>query len=260
MIYLKKYKELFESIDKNQDYNIFDFRSDLIKNSTMDDKHRRNYVDYFIGDGYYEKVIELVDNIYKTLEKIDLESIEDRLYYIFDLFPDSKPSVSTVIAYGDWYNVGKKSEDFFTGSFHRILISNKEFITNRIIIDIITPITSLIIHNEESQMDLSGFANLNIKELINNMSSYERSKYDNFSIDNFFESYKPSIYIRLAGGYIDIEKVETLFDENIPSVLSELEEIFGDQYVYDIIYPYCKGTREYKAGSTSEYILKIILK
>ena len=93
MKYLTTYK-IFES---SQDYGIYDWIEDLKRhdwsysqNQTVNESSLKKWSDIFIGEGWYDKVNSLVDKMFQSIDKVDVNYINDRMFDIYDIIPSGK--------------------------------------------------------------------------------------------------------------------------------------------------------------------------
>ena len=109
MKHLKLYK-IFES-DTNE-YSIYDWFEDLKRyqwsknqKSMVNESSLKKWSDHFIGEGYWEKIKDLVDRMFVTMSKVDTDYINDRMYDVYDEIPESKDKwTMCCVAYGDYEN------------------------------------------------------------------------------------------------------------------------------------------------------------
>ena len=278
MKYLKTYKMILEYFNKNvayqHEYSIFDFSNDLknvqlsplVPERTFTQKTLKMWVDHFIGSGYYEKIIKLVDDIFLVLDKVDIYSIEDRLFHVFDQYPDHDNWVSDYILYGNYYDIGEDNRTLYSGGIYK---KEKSYLINKIILDIINPTLALrgtkdeiYVRDEKWQC-----SNIDPKMTSNryNDGIYQVRKgyLDKYSVDNFFDLYKPGIKITLgkefgsASNTLPMLELKEKFEEIMPIVISDIEEYFGLK-VKDVIHPFTGVwlSEETKIGA---YSIKIIL-
>ena len=119
MKYLTTYK-IFES---SQDYGIYDWIEDLKRhdwshpqNQTVDESSLKKWSDHFIGEGWYDKVNSLVGKIFQSIDKVDVNYINDRMFDVYDIIPSGKEKYTICcITYGDVENWDKPNNRKYNG-------------------------------------------------------------------------------------------------------------------------------------------------
>lgn len=268
MRYLKTYKMILEDFNKNDayqhEYSIFDFTNDLKSKRPFSEKALKMWLDHFIGLGYYEKIIKLVDDIFLVLDKVDIDSIGDRLVHIFDQYPDYDSMFSEIIAYGSYvrfnYNKDDKST-LFTGD---IYTKEKSFLIEKIILDIINPTLNLRKTDDEIYVKDKKWQCSNIvPEMASGYQSVRKRHIDGYSVDNFFKLYKPGIKITLgnefgsASASLYMLEVQKKFKELIPVIIKDIK--YTGLEIDEVIYPFT-GNWLSKETRISSYTIKILLK
>jgi hypothetical protein len=200
------------------------------------------WVDHFIGSGYYDKINNLVDTIFSKLEKIDIMSIEDRLFEVFDQYADIENSTKEVVAYGDFYDIGKEKSKLFNGV---IYTTDKKYLFKTIILNIITPTLELRETDDELYVKDEKWqcSNLDPKETFGyeTLTTFKKSDYSKYNVDSILELYKPGVKIVLGkefGGYKDeipFVEVRNKFKEVMTLVTSEIE--YMGLSINEVIYP-----------------------
>ena len=242
------------------EYSIFDFTNDLKLERPFSEKALKMWLDHFIGLGYYEKIIKLVDDIFLVLDKVDIYSVEDRLFHIFDQYPDHDSSVRDYVLYGNYYDIGENNRTLYSGG---IYTKEKSYLINKIMLDIINPTLNLRETKDEIYVSDEKWQCSNIKPEISSGYNSVRKKYiDKYSVDNFFDLYKPGIKITLGKefgssiGSLYMLEVQKKFQELIPIIIKDIE--YMGVKIDEIIYPYT-GNWLSKETRVSSYTIKILL-
>jgi hypothetical protein len=261
--YLKTYKMILEDFNEHvayqHEYDIFDFTNDLKMQRPFSEKALKMWTDYFIGEGYYDRIIKFVDDVFLVLDKIDIYSIEDRLIDFFDQY-DHDSEVKEVILYGSYYDIDEDKRTLYSGV---IYTKEKSFLIKQIILDIINPTLNLRETKDEVYVRDEKWQCSNINPKIASGYTSVRKKYlDKYSVDNFFDLYKPGIKITLgeefakSGDFLPMLEVQEKFEELMPLVIEEIE--YSGLKLNEVIYPYGGNwlTKETRIGS---YSIKILL-
>jgi hypothetical protein len=242
----KKEQNIFEDFNKwtayQHEYSIYDFTNDLKMNRLFSDVTLKMWVDHFIGSGYYDKINNLVDTIFSKLEKIDIMSIEDRLFEVFDQYADIENSTKEVVAYGDFYDIGKEKSKLFNGV---IYTTDKKYLFKTIILNIITPTIEIRETDDEVYVKDEKWqcSNLDPKETFGyeTLTTFKKSDYSKYNVDSILELYKPCVKIVLGkefGGYKDeipFVEVRNKFKEVMPLVIGEIE--YMGLSIDEVVYP-----------------------
>ncbi len=260
---IKKYSTFLESYEKETD--IYEWYSQLKmmiwSKETIDHDKLEKDVNHYIGEGWFKKIKDKVDSMYNSLSKVDLGYIEDRLLTIWDELPQKKKSVSVPILYGDYYNINNESDAKYTGV---IYTKDKINVFIHILLNIVLPTlhkstNSLeYLRKTKEQISISSpkwnCANFDIR-------NYDSAKADmvNYSVQNVLDMYHPGVVICFGTDHserqkVSIKKIETLFDEHIESIVSELD-------YKKVIWDYSRYERRFSNEDLIyEYTLKILLK
>jgi hypothetical protein len=267
MKYLKTYKNIFEDFNKwtayQHEYSIYDFTNDLKMNRLFSDVTLKMWVDHFIGSGYYDKINNLVDTIFSKLEKIDIMSIEDRLFEVFDKYPDIENTTKEVIAYRDFYDIGEKNSKLFNGV---IYTTDKKYLFKTIILNIITPTLELRETDDELYVKDEKWqcSNLDPEETsgYESLKTFYKKNYSKYNVDNILKLYKPCIRIALGKDFIKspdfIPFIEARdnFKEVMSLIVRDIE--YTGLKIDEIIYPN-EGYWLKKETKVSSFIIKILL-
>jgi hypothetical protein len=268
MKYLKKYK-IFESKGESNLYGIHDWIEDLkswewsrTQNQVVNESSLKKWSDHFIGEGYYEKVVNNVDRIFEALKKVDEEEIHMRMYDVYDQIPSSKDKwTMCCVAYGDVENYNKPDRNKYNGL---VTVKNKDSKDRlRIIIHILKDIVfpTLYIGTWPNMMlrqsDGSYYVtdkkwqcqNFNIDDYqemgIKSGAEFDTDDYKGrkvtiyqhdidkkkqYSIDKIISMYVPAVVIEIgnrdnsiASGGINLKKIELMIDDALESVLPTLD-------------------------------------
>jgi hypothetical protein len=295
MRYIKSYK-IFESLGK---YGIHDWIEDLKSWEWNRSQHQsvnvtslKKWSDHFIGEGWYDKVNDLVEKMFQSIDKVDVEYINDRMFDVYDTIPQEKEKYTMCcVAYGDVENWDKPNNMKYNG-----LLSVKETDSKtklRVIIHILKDIVfpTLYIGSYPSyllrQSDESYYVtdkkwqcqNFNIddyKEMgieagatfkgdeKRDITIYERdiNKKKEYSISKILDMYKPCVTINIGGysesyhsGKMNLLKLESELDSVLPSILPTLD-------YEDVIFDVSRGNRGFDVDNYEvyDYTVKILLK
>lgn len=263
MKYLKTYKMILEDFNEHvayqHEYDIFDFTNDLKMQRPFSEKALKMWTDHFIGEGYYDRIIKFVDDVFLVLDKIDIYSIEDRLIDFFDQY-DHDSQVKEVVLYGNYYDIGEDNRKLYSGG---IYTKEKSYLINKIIIDIINPTLGLRENKDEIYVRDEKWQCSNIDPKMTSGYDSARKRYlDKYSVDNFFDLYKPGIKITLGQEFgssaatLPMLEVGEKFKELMPLVIEEIE--YSGLKLNEVIYPY-DGVWLSKETRISSYSIKILL-
>jgi hypothetical protein len=290
MKHIKPYK-IFERFNStiywviDNDYDIYDFLEDL-KDYSYNDKdfdsrkggisRIKGLSDIFIGEGIFERVVELVDSIFNSIGDVDIRDVRDGMVDVFDEYHEMKNRVQVCIFGSELINT-KKFNTIYTINSKK-LQNEKTRIISSILRDMVYP-TLYIGHHPQVKLrnddleshlvmfnpissnteifqcknfDINNFA---ISKVTRNISLYELDKKRIYDIEKFFDMYKPGIYITLDGNYeytLNVKKIESELDIVLPAALH------GVDYE-EIIYGARFGARSTIDG-VGEYSVKILLK
>lgn len=296
---MTKSSYLLESFQKDtayiHEYDIYNWFEDLKaqqwNKKTTNLKQLKFWSDHFIGEGYFDKVSDLVDSFHKSLTNVDYDYINDRLYDIWDELPHGKDRyVMPCVAYGDYENIEKDIQHRHNGLISYQDLSNqsrKSDIIIHILINIIYPTLfigspSVTMRNSKDEyfvtdekwqcqnFDIKNYKFKEGDELENGNSgrrstttifSFDLKKKELYSVDKVIQMYKPCIVIEIGGhnnshmsGQFKLDDIESKFDEVLPTILPELD-------YEDVIWDHSRGTRQFDTSAGFyDYTLKIILK
>lgn len=282
MKYISKYNES-NWVAKQDKYSIYDWFNDIKRDEWSDKvsgKVTKMWCDHFIGDGYWDKINNLVDRILKSLSKVNIYNINDRMLDVYDEIPLSKKSYTmTCVAYGDWNKYDDPSTYKYNGLIYVPDASKREYIISHIIESIIYPTLWIGINPPiklrrraeelyvlEPKWNCSNF-NIDNFSIINDVkdggiviSDFQINEKRKYSVDKVLGMYKPCVSIFIGGhdgistGKMNLKKLESDIDEVLPSILPELDY---DEVIFDMN----RGSRRYEEDiDIYDYTLKILLK
>lgn len=277
---IKKYNKFVESQlsdhIKEKGYNIYQFWSDVnyyAYHNTDPVIDIKKYSDKYIGNGVFDKVNKLVDNIFNALNDIDIDNIKDKMADIFDEFLDKKNNVSPVILIGDISKYESDNQEKFNGT--RFGVKDKMKIICLILSDMLYPtlwigsseifVDHAKVRNSHNEIfvedEIYQCVNFNIHEYeifpkLTNLYKLESIK--KYNVDNFYGLYKPGIYIGLGDSYskqdINVKDIEEKLDDILPFVLHGIE-------YEDILWEYSRKSRKFDPNiNVQDYSIKILLK
>lgn len=299
MKYLKKYNESkWGSVGDVQDiqhhYSIYDWFEDLkymqwgkksIKNSEL-----KKWSDHFIGSGAYQKISNLVDDIFNSIRSVDYNYINDRMLEVWDELPTNKDKyVMACVAYGDYENFNKENMYKYNGLLSVMNPwddSRKLVVVINIIKDIIYPTLfigspSIPLRRTDEQLyvadkkwncenfDIDSYE-FNEGEKFDNGGTGRRStttifkseldKKKNYEVDKVISMYKPCLVIEIGGhndshltGKIKLSHLEPLLDDVLETILPDLD-------YEEVIWDKSRGKRQFTDDEFYDYTLKILLK
>lgn len=285
MRYIKNYQEISERKESPK-YDIYDWFEDLKRyqwgHMQFPMGELKKYSDIFIGKGYFEKIEERISKINNSLDKVDIDYINDRLYEIFDEYSDKTKYVMKSVLYGDYENYDSKSSYRYSGSIsydysksynHLILHMIKEIIYPTLYIGY--PSIKLRMNDSERYVtdekyqccnfDISKYHVYNMvlrnSVMPNNsrISTFDLSKKNKYNTDNLIDMYRPGIYVSIGGGPEDnikmnLRQIESQIDKILPSILHDLD-------YEEVIFDNTRGDRKYDDNiDIQDYTFKILLK
>ena len=294
MKYLTTYK-IFES---SQDYGIYDWIEDLKRhdwsysqNQTVNESSLKKWSDIFIGEGWYDKVNSLVDKMFQSIDKVDVNYINDRMFDVYDIIPSGKEKYTICcITYGDVENWDKPNNRKYNGLLSVRETDNKAKI--RIIIHILKEIvfptlsigtypSYLLRQSDDSyyvtdkkwqcqNFNIDDFKEMGIEvgatfkgDEKRDVTIYERdiAKKKEYSIDKILGMYKPCVTINIGGysdshttGKMNLLKLESDLDEVLPTILPTLDY---EEVIFDV----SRGNRGFDTENYEvyDYTVKILL-
>lgn len=237
---IKKYNLFKESI--SNDYSIYEFFN--LINYHYGDKVPQSKVkagsDKFIGEGIYDKVKLMVDDIVGKFEGIDLNEIESRFTYFSDHYEKECHIFFSILGstYKNYYE--DVDERYNSSRGFKTNKIDKEIIINDIISDIISPTLRIYelgteerIRQTEEQIYVNdpkwNCVNFKIDDYIFQnklkMQLYTKSNLKKYSVDKYLnDMYVPAIYIQIGD-----------YDDGMTMNLLEVEQRL-DKVVDDLLY------------------------
>jgi hypothetical protein len=296
---LKTYDLFFESFQKetgiSHEYSIYDWFEDLKGMQWSKSPTNLNSVkfwsEHFIGNGWYDKISKLVDDAYTSLQKVDIDFINDKMLEVWDQLPMEKDKYAiTSIAYGSFGSINK--DDYFKYSGTITIkdpneTSRKSDIIIHIIKEIIYPTLfighpSVPLRKTKSEMfvtdskwqcqnfDVNNYS-IKVGDEIENGLSGRRNVttiYDSnikekngYSVEKIISLYKPCLLVVVEternGAYntgnFSLSKIESLYDDILLEILPSLD-------YESVIWDKARGVRKFEDDDLDDYTLKIILK
>jgi len=271
--------ETIFSADKIQemDYSIYDWVEDikssqwrLSRSNKVNESSLRLWTEHFIGEGYWDKINSLVDKMFEALSKVDIDTVNDRMYDVYDEIPSAKQKYSILsIAYGNYENHDKPNKNKYNGliSVMNVNEESKLRIVKHILIDIISPTldiggypgTMLRISDEQyyvtdkkwncTNFDIDNYTFKDGDELTGDekrsFRTYDIDMKRKYSVDKVLDMYRPAISINIGGhdnshltGKMNLKKLESDIDDALLSILPELdyEEVVFDMARFDRVF------------------------
>jgi hypothetical protein len=286
---IKTYNLFLES---NQEIDIYEFANKLKGwNPYPPLSEVKILSERFIGPGIFDRVEKMVDDIFDKLKDVDMEHIKDALYDVFDEFVEKPKRLHLCVLYCDPDKLKQPIERRFNGSMgvSSSIDSSRTHIICHILLDMINPTFSIghpsvEIRQTDEQLYVTdpkwNCVNFNIdnyeiskkegqrvhptspdyKKRQTFISSLDLDKLRKYNIEDFFECYKPGIYIQLydsgnAHIKMPLKKIEQLFDEHLPRIL------YGLEYE-EILWELPRKERRFDEDTYElyDYTLKILLK
>jgi hypothetical protein len=246
---LKTYNLFLESFQKDtavmQEYSIYDWFEDLKSDNRKPSNIQRHKVwcEHFIGEGWWDKITNHVDKIFKTFEGVNMEFVNDVLLEVWDQFENKEKSNYFCVLYGHHKDKDKISEIKWSGQrpIMELTQQRKDAIIISILIDIVYP--TLFI----------GFPSTLLRR--SKEEEYVTDKKwqcQNFNIDNY------SIELGMEDSYLSgtftLQKVEELMDEAISILERELD-------IEEVIWDNSRSERSFSTDTeVYDYDVKILLK
>ena len=296
---------LYESFQKDtaytHEYDIYNWFEDLKRQQwnkvEITPKQIKFWSDHFIGEGWYDKISNLVDSIHNSLKSVDYDYINDRMLEVWDELPEVKDKyVMPCVAYGDYENYDKEIDYRYNGliSYQDVKDESRKLdIIIHILIDILYPTLfignpSVTMRNSKSQyfvtdekwqcqnFDIKNYEFKENDEIENGNSrrpnkrlvkstttifSWDLKKKSLYSVDKVLSMYKPCVVIEI-GGHNNSHLTGAFKLDDIESKLDEvLPTILPELNYEDIIWDKSRGTRQFDTSSEFyDYTLKITLK
>lgn len=270
---IKTYNLFFEASEEHK-YCIYDWYEDL-KNyewgrKTIDENWLKENSDHYIGLGWYEKIKSHVDKLYQAVQSVDLQTINERMYDIWDQFFGAKRNVFSAVIYADMNRCNELNRNKFRGilplSYGYKAIRSKTDIIVQIMKNIVFPTLYIgggsevllrdtkpeqLVNDDKYQCKNFDIMNYDVSKLKNSRYVEDKKKYN---IDLFLDLYAPAIIIEIESKKINLKKIETELDDVLESILPELnyEEVIFDHSRYDRMFS--------DEMCVDSYLAKILLK
>jgi hypothetical protein len=272
-------KNYYQFINENKNsFSIYDFlewtrqswssyvnKSELIK-----------YTEHFIGNGQWSIIERYFDRVFRSLESVDIDYVNDRLIDIYDEYPfhDMKYAIYSVV-YGDVdeniSGVMSVTEISETRKLNIIVNFLNRILNNTLWIydfknTIATRLTSDELYVTSDKWSLKNFKHQdldivkNIDKMDQRIPEYKMVKFlklkNNFSIEKCLEMYLPAIYISIStyefmNAKISHNKIRKEFEDILPSILHDIDY---SEIIWDLKLPENKEDIE-----IYDYNLKILL-
>lgn len=275
-------------------YSIYDWFEDLKSmqwnNNSINDSDLKKWSEHFIGTGVYQKISNLVDNIFESIRNVDYNYINDRMFEVWDELPINKDKyVMACVAYGDYENLDKEIMYRYNGLLSVMNPSDdskKLNIIIHIIKDILYPTLfigspSIVIRRTEEEIyvtdkkwncenfDIDSYK-FNEGEEFDNGGTGRRStttiykseldKKKNYGVDKVLSMYKPCLVMEIGGhndsyrtGKIKLSHLEPILDDVLQTILPDLD-------YEEVIWDKSRGKRQFTDDEFYDYTLKILLK
>lgn len=300
MKYLKKYN-IFESTDDTTKYGIYDWFEDLKRfqwarnqKSMVSESSLKKWSDHFIGEGYWEKVKDLVDKMFIAMSKVDTDYINDRMYDVYDEIPGSKENwTMCCVAYGGYENHDKPNNRKYNGllSVRNPKEGDKLDIIIHILKEIVSPTLTIgypsyVIRQSDEQFYVTDkkwqCKNFNIDDYgiqdgfeyktddlhylaldrrgKGNVYSSDIKKKKDYSIDKILDMHKPCVTINI-GGHGDSHLTGKMNLKKLESDIDEvLPAILPTLDYEEVIFDSSRGDRHFDDDSdVYDYTIKILL-
>lgn len=285
---IKTYNLFLES---NKDIDIYVF-SDMIGgwNKSYDMPIVKKYSERFIGPGIFDRVSKIADDIFYTLEQVDVEHLKGILYDVFDELPEKEGYVYPCVLNCRPENLKEPVKRRFRGSIGvgEDREKSKRFVICSILKDIVSKTfffgyPSVAIRRTHDELYVTdpkwncvnfNIDNYEISKKVGqtvdpvftsgkNKETYiSQTDIDNlrkYKVESYFECYKPGVFIQLdrigVSNEVTIKRVEDLFDMVMPGILNSLD-------VEEVIWDDARFDRKFDAALTKayDYTLKLLLK
>lgn len=308
MKYLKNYK-IFESEDQSHlliksdkgepMYGIYDWIEDLKswewsrqQHYNVNETSLKKWSDHFIGEGWYDKIKNHVDKVFKAFEKVDEDEIHMRMYDVYDQIPSSKEKWTMCsVAYGDLDNYDRPLRNRYNGL---ITVRNKTDRDKlRIIVHILKEIVFptlyigsypnvMLRQSDESyyvtdkkwqcqNFNIDDYQEMGIKAGVEfdtddykgrktSIYQHDIDKKKRYSIDKIIEMYVPAVIIEIGNRYnsiatggINLKKMELMLDDALESILPTLD-------YKEVVFDHARFDRGFSDETDIyDYTIKILL-
>lgn len=273
-------KNYYQFINENKNsFLIYDFLEWTRQNSWSSYVNKSElikYTEHFIGNGQWSIIERYFDRVFRALESVDIDYVNDRLIDIYDEYPfhDMKYAIYSVV-YGDVdeniSGVMSVTEISETRKLNIIVNFLNRILNNTLWIydfknTIATRLTSdeLYVTSDEWSLKNFKYQDIDIVKNIDKMDQripeYKMVKFlklkNNFSIEKCLEMYLPAIYISIStykfmNAKISHNKIRKEFEDILPSILHDIDY---SEIIWDLKLPENKEDIE-----IYDYNLKILL-
>lgn len=273
---IRNYKTFLESNQSNQwdGPNIYDFANSLKGWGHYPSiTELKKYSDRFIGEGIYERVVKLVDDIFDSFSNVDMSWVRVCLDDVFDEYLEFDCRVELAV-------LGKDASTYYSNSVYRneynsaIIMGDdyrksKKRIICDILLDMINPTLrtpgtkSKILRTTDEQLIVShpkwNCVNFDIDDYITDDSLKHYKSRQKYNIEDFFDCYKPGIWINIKSHsyskLINLKELEDLLDKAFYRLLKTID-------YQKVFYEIPKEGRRINPSETNmmDYTIKILLK
>jgi hypothetical protein len=276
---------LNESFEKDtavmHEYSIYDWFEDLKKDNWNPKNIQRHkiWTEHFIGEGWWDKISNHVDNIFKTFEGVNMNFVNDVLVDVWDQFENKEKSNYLCVFCGSYKDKDKVNEIKWSGRkpIMELTQSKKDFIILSILIDIVSPTLFIrytdlrtskeqeYVTDEKWQCQNFNIDNYSIKSGMEIRSTkifdHTINEFRGYSPEVVLSLYQPGIVLNIGGwndsyitGKFTLQKVEELMDEVIPLLEEELD-------IEEVIWDDARSERKFSSDTeVYDYDVKILLK
>jgi len=300
---MRKVKTYNLFLESSVEYSIYEWFEDIKRYQWGDSqklvvniKSLKLWSDHFIGEGYFDKISELVDKIFDSLKKVDIDTVNDRMYDVYDEIPSNKiKKTMYCVLNGDVENYDKPNRRRYNG-YSTILDPNNNSKKIHTVIDILKSIVmptlyigypSAFIRTTDNEMyvtdkkyqcqnfDISNYSLFSYSSLpsdkgfdvrsadksrtvtIHQSDITKKKKYD---IDKILDMYRPGIIIHIGGhdGHLTGAMNLRKLEANIDEVLISILPVIDYE---EIIFDAARYDRQFDDNTDIyDYDLKILLK
>jgi len=290
---LKTYNLFLESFQKDtavmHEYSIYDWFEDLKSDNRKPSNIQRHKVwcEHFIGEGWWDKITNHVDKIFKTFEGVNMEFVNDVLLEVWDQFENKEKSNYFCVLYGYHKDKDKISEIKWSGQrpIMELTQQRKDAIIISILIDIVYPTlfigfpSTLLRRSKEEEYVTDKkwqCQNFNIdnysielgmdfqvpgERRSTKIFSHTLDDFRGYSPDVILNLHQPSLVLNIGGwndsylsGTFTLQKVEELMDEAISILERELD-------IKEVIWDNSRSERSFSTDTeVYDYDVKILLK
>jgi hypothetical protein len=287
--------------DIQHHYSIYDWFENLKSiqwnRKSINNSDLKKWSDHFIGSGVYQKISNLVDNIFESIRSVDYNYINDRMLEVWDELPISKDKyVMACVAYGGYENLDREIMYRYSGLLsvmNPFDDSKKLDIIIHIIKEILYPTLfigspSISLRKTEEQIyvtdkkwncvnfDIDSYEFNEGEEFVDvgflktpgetgrrsttTIFKSDLYKKKNYGVDKVISMYKPCLVIEI-GGHNDSYRTGKISLSKLEPLLDDvLETILPDLDYEEVIWDKARGSRQFSDDEFYDYTLKILLK